>query len=224
LLGRSTDQKLILRIRGHADAQFVVEFLRAIRRVLECYDAFPEFEAKLAQIRLEQDVVDKTTRRIEHIRDELATICMNTGVSVTAANLIDLLAEQIKTERMIPEVLESTEGSSSGTPSLIHDPRVAELARKAGKAMLARRTARARIEKFSGMLSAEELERHLEDRIAAFERLENVVAKFQRQLGYEISIERVSQFVRMSSKVLATAKKVITLIAAVKSGGASLLG
>jgi hypothetical protein len=235
LMGRGKDQRLILRTRGHADAEFVIEFLRALRKVLESMDEIKSTrisvgegtilraETALSQIQLERSVVEKRNDRLERISIEFLESLANADLTPD-----DRLAKIIRVTDggdLAPKLVEACDAEYR--PKLeeyLKRPDAIDLIRKAQKAGNARRIAQKRIHQYEALLPpTDELEKYILLQESVFAELEAVRQKFDRKLSYQIGQARVLAFVGASTQVLTKAKKLIQLALAVKTGGMSLL-
>jgi hypothetical protein len=100
LIGRDFDfqtkePKLVLRTRGHADAEFLIEFLRSIRRINErrtkaatmqipTEESIKRDETLLTKIKVEKDALTKFEARIERHATRLSELLESAGVAIAA--------------------------------------------------------------------------------------------------------------------------------------------
>jgi hypothetical protein len=93
LLRRFDNEKLVLRTRDQADAEFIIEFLKALNTSLERFDRaqamdiptegrLRQAEAVLPKIRIEEDVLSRNARRLQRTANELSIELAKAGVVV----------------------------------------------------------------------------------------------------------------------------------------------
>lgn len=224
LIGKDFDYttkepKLILRTRGHADAEFLVEFIRSLRRVLE-----------------KQEKVRSLLNNVDPSRS-------NRSLSVDIDRLQGLLSDAERQTAFLSEKLRSS-GLDLGHTSLLKivlNPQSLEYGLKSAAAekgidtveverILQTVPAVANVYKQLSKtertikLVTYKLESYVNQSESVFSDLERVVSDFDKRISFRIAIEKVRQVFSISTTILTKAKKLVTLVAALKSGGTSLLG
>jgi hypothetical protein len=240
LIGRDFDfetkePKLVLRTRGHADAEFLIEFLRSIRGINErsrkaammqipTEGSIRRDEALLTKIRVEKDALTKFESRIERHARRLCELLKSAGLAIAA--------EPVGTAiRSAPSSIEGLRSAAAEQGvkeadllAALKKSETAETLQWLEKARVAAKNAETRMKHYySSLPSVEGLNEYLLLHESNFAELEALVGQFERKITFKIAVERITQFLKMSTGVLAKTKRLIYLAAAVKSGGASLL-
>jgi hypothetical protein len=233
LLRKFDDEKLVLRTRDQAEAEFIIEFLRALNVSLERFDraqamdiptegALRQAEETLPKIKIEEDALARNTARLRRTASELAIELAKADVimdsqAITSCFENDEIGEFGQALVGLAERVDQARAALDGSMAK-------QLLARAEKARIACRNARRRIANFNKIMpSTDQLERYLGLHQSALDELEGVVAKFDRKITYRLGVEHVTNFFGMSVQILSKAKKLIKLASAVKSGGASLL-
>ena len=98
------------------------------------------------------------------------------------------------------------------------------LVASAEKARIALENANKRIDKVRWKLPAKSsLEEYIALQEEAGYEVRSVITRFERRLSYKVATNKVLGWIGLSSKRLEAARKLIKVLAAVKTGGASLL-
>jgi hypothetical protein len=240
LIGRDFDfqtkePKLVLRTRGHADAEFLIEFLRSIRRINErrtkaatmqipTEESIKRDETLLTKIKVEKDALTKFEARIERHATRLSELLESAGVAIAA----EPVAAAIRSASSSMEGIRSAAAEQGvKEPDLLaalQKPEMVETLRWLEKARVAAKNAETRMKRhYSNLPSVEVLNEYLLLHESDFTEVEALVGQFERKITFKIAVDRITQFLKLSTGVLAKTKKLIYLAAAVKSGGASLL-
>ncbi len=211
---------LVLRTRGQADADFLIEFLRAIRKLSETQR---KANADLVELARHHDPAGAMDIEIGR------SLSARRHIERQAAFLVRTVAEHgfIANERqMIDDVLAASvprDGiesalAASGLPAErfadleVSDPRV-----RTGCANLVK--SRQRLDRVAA--AGEQYALQVEGGLAEFQAL---LDRFDRKISYQIASDQVLSFFKFTTSILKKAKQLVQLIGAVKTGGTHLLG
>ena len=191
LLRKFDEEKLVLRTRDQADAEFIIEFLRALNVSLEHFDqakatdvptegALRQAEATLPKIKIEQDVVTRNMERLRRTAIELAIELAKSDVAIDSQAIMSLFENEEISE--LRQALIELAAPHDRARIAFDESAAKQLLVRAERARIACRNARKRIGNFNKILpSAEQLERYLTLHQSAFDELERVVAEVRSQ-------------------------------------------
>ena len=212
--------RLVLRLRGAHDVEFIIAFLREFRRSVERYSLeqarsirksesrLIDIEHRLSRLPAEQLVIDKRIRLLQRFSGELATAL---DLQPQTGDFLFALLRDAETE---PDIWQGIAEISGTSIDDVREKIPARLIARANTARLARKNAIANIEK---------LEDGLEDSFAYVGLLEEeaiglerILRSYERKITIETSWQKFLDFLKISEGVLGRAKRLAKLIVAFK--------
>jgi hypothetical protein len=222
--------RLVLRLRGAADIEFLIEFLRAFRKSLERID-----ETRLAGLRLsEGSLTEIENTMTNHMQETAVIIKRDERISRYAVEIRESLPHgAVESEELIAAMRSASSNEalmaklshlSGREPDQIESAIPAETMKRLQKTQVARRNAENRLAKLNEQMpSPDAVLRCAHLTVEEITELQAVLNRFERKLSYGLKREQVFNFLGLSEKMLDRVKKIIKLAVAIKSGGASLL-
>jgi hypothetical protein len=236
LLSRATTDRLVLRMRGAADAEFVIDFLRTVSTSLQRMENAEEsgdllrrtsvkiLETTLARIKAEQDVLEKNARRLERAAAQLGDLLLSCDLPLSQAAIVDSLKKG-EPVGWIDKLMELIGGKEkSGARRLLNSAAANRAFQIAEKARIASANAQKRISNFEATIpSHDEMQRYLAMHAQALNEIQGTITKFENRISYRIATERVTAVIGMTDQLLGKVKRLISLLASVKTGGLHLI-
>jgi hypothetical protein len=216
---RTKQPVLILRTRGQADAEFLVEFIRSVRRLYEAQQKaqarleFKRFAGPEVSVSKEIDSVPAGQRRAERQAAFLSSLVKNFGIELAAASIVTHLFSAPSAR----EGIERAFAEAGVTDHQLQEMEHSDLRMR--NVCLELQRARERIDNV--MHVSESYVKVYETNFAEFE---NLISQFDRKISFRIAADHVVSFFQISTSLLKKTKSLIRLLGAVKSGGTSLLG
>jgi hypothetical protein len=203
------EPKLILRTRGQADVEFLIEFIRSMRRLLE-----HRARQRLPPSLWELDKLPKLMRGIKRQSAFLSTLLGSVGFRVTAQSLATAILNAPSSEQGLKDAA-AQEGLDAAKLEqfLQDDPAFVRVRGQLNRTHKKVNSALREMEEYVALYDA-----------LFIEELNTLVAKFEGKISFRIAAENMLYFFKFSTSFLTKVKTVIKLAAAVKSGGWSLLG
>jgi hypothetical protein len=242
LIGKDFDfgtkePKLVLRTRGQADADFLIEFIRSARRIMErsrkaflvslrmpTQGSIAQAQGILPKIEAEKAAVTKFTRRIERHSVSLCQLLCSAGIHVPAGRLAAAILDGSSSEQALRDAADEQAIEAARLEKILQQPSIIEIVQWLEKSHEAVKNARNRMERFYSKLpSVEILQEYLALNECIFSELETLVKRFDRKISFKITADTIAHFFNLSTAILEKAKKLISAAVAVKTGGASLL-
>lgn len=211
---------LVLRTRGQADADFLIEFLRALRKLSETHrkaavDLVALARNQDAEVVLDAEI-DKAKSGRRHIERQAAFLAKTVGEHGFEANE-GRITEGVLAATAPRDGIESALAAFGLTPEKLvelegSDPRIRNVCANLQKT-------RQRLDRV--LSASEQYAMQVEGGMAEFQAL---IARFDRKISFQIASNHVLSFFKFSTSILKKAKQIVHLIGAVKTGGTSLLG
>jgi hypothetical protein len=211
---------LVLRTRGQADADFLIEFLRAVRRLSETHRKAAAHLEKISNNRDVDAIFDTeldNTQLVRHrIKRQVAFLIKAVGEHGFEANADKIIGDILTAsnpQEGIEHALSSCGITSDKLTQLVNaDPKIQNVCSEIAKS-------RQRLDFV--LAASEQYAKQIESGLAEFEAL---IAEFDRKISFQIEVNRVLSFLKFSTVALKKAKQLIKLLGAIKTGGTSLLG
>ena len=199
--------KLILPTRGQADAEFLIEFIRSMRRALERDRA-----ASRKQVRSRvSDNFLTFVRDVQRQSAFLSNMLSSAGLTMDTNKLALAILNLPSSDEAIMSVAAQCGIESAAVEKILQDD---------PKARRVRHHLNKNRKAFADTVSRTNDYIFLRDTV--YTDLEEVVKVFERRISYRITANYICQFFSSSTSALTKAKKFIGLAAAVKNGGSSL--
>lgn len=205
---REKGPKLVLPTRGQADAEFLIEFVRSMRRVLEKHrkaDSMQKFSHTI-------DNFPTLIRDVERQSAFLSKILSSAGFDIEPHSLATAILNSPSCWQGLATVAAQCGIDVPNVEQVLqNDPAASRVQRHLTKSQKRISDTVTRANDYIAL------------RETAYADLEEVVEKFQRKISFRITTNYFRQFFSFSTDALTKAKKLINLAVAVKSGGSSLL-
>jgi hypothetical protein len=206
------EPKLILRTRGQADVDFLIEFIRSMRRVLENKNTLLRRESY--DLRHGVDKLPDFMRRIERQSAFLSKLLGSVGFSISAQPLATAILNASSSEQGLRDAA-TRQGLDPAKLEriLLDDPTFVRVHGHLIRTHKKINSALREIENYVSLYDA-----------LCVQQLETLIARFEGKISSRVAVESLLHFFNFTTPFLTKMKKVIKLAAAVKSGGWSLLG
>lgn len=205
---REKGPKLVLPTRGQADAEFLVNFVRSMRRVLEKH-------RKASDKQIYSETIERFPTLIQDVERQsafLSEMLRSAGLDIGAHSLTTAILNSPSLRQGFAIVAAQSGIDLSVMERALED----DLGAKRVQGHLGKSQKR-----ISETVSR--AHDYVALREAVYADLEEVVERFQRRVSFRVTTGHFRHFFSFSTDALSKAKKLINLAAAVKSGGTSLL-
>lgn len=211
---------LVLRTRGQPDADFLIEFLRSIRKLLETQR---KANADLVALARHHDPagaldieIDRSQAARHHIQRQAAFLVKTVGEHGFIANERQIVENVLAASVPRDGIEHALAGSGLSAERIaeleVSDPRVRNVCASLLKS-------RQRLDRVAA--AGEQYALQVEGGLEEFQAL---LERFDRKISYQIASDQVLSFFKFTTSALKKAKQLVQLISAVKNGGTHLLG
>jgi hypothetical protein len=204
------EPKLILRTRGRADVEFLIEFIRSMRRVLENKKQLWHRESYDFHDKI--DKLPNLMRRIKRQSAFLSELLGSVGFSISAQSLATAILNGSSSEQGLRDAAAQQGLDPAKLEQLLDDPAIVRIR---GHLISTHKKLNSALREIENYVSLHEA--------LCTDELKTLIAKFEGKISFRIAVENVVHFFNLVTPFLTKVKKVIKLAAAVKSGGWSLL-